>query len=542
MEASLVSAWPVPPFLLFRIPDALFALFPFVVLVGLMLKGWSAARAAAVAVALALVIAWSPAFGDELAAGDTRSYATAGSLAEAAFTALTILWIVFGALCLYHLQNISGGFETIRDRLAGLTSDPRLVAILIAWFFAMFMEGAAGFGTPVALAAPLLVGLGFRPIEAVAIALLGHAVAVSFGAVGTPVIPQVAMTGLTELSISRATSLLHGLLGWFMVLTVVFLAGRAAGQRGSPRVWAWAVIAGVAFVVPYLLIAWLVGPELPSLLGAAIGGGVVVLLLRRLGSGEGPLAVGDPEPSVRVQPSKESSRNPGEPPPGLLRSGAPYLVLIVLVLLTRLVPPVEDAARAIELSWTFGDRFAGSFEPLYHPGTLLMAAFVISGPIQRQRPEVFREAVWKAARQLAPVSIALLGTLTLARLMVHSEMIETLAVAAADNLGVLWPLAAPFVGVLGTFATGSATASNILFTEFQASTADQLDLRLETMVGAQGFGAAAGNVIAPHNIIAGSATVGLKGQEGPILRRTAIPCLIYAAMGGALTFALTRLL
>jgi lactate permease len=115
-------------------------------------------------------------------------------------------------------------------------------------------------------------------------------------------------------------------------------------------------------------------------------------------------------------------------------------------------------------------------------------------------------------------------------------------VAAADNLGVLWPLAAPFVGVLGTFATGSATASNILFTEFQASTADQLDLRLETMVGAQGFGAAAGNVIAPHNIIAGSATVGLKGQEGPILRRTAIPCLIYAAMGGALTFALTRLL
>ncbi len=534
MESSLTLAL---PFLWLGIPPAILALIPIAAVVSLMLWGRSAAFAGSTGLLLALVLAWSPAFADTFGAEDGRSLATGAAVGEAAFTALTILWIVFAALCVYYLQEMSGAIVTIRDRLASLSSDPRIVAILVAWFFALFMEGAAGFGTPVALAAPLLVGLGFRPVEAVSIALLGHAIGVSFGAVGTPVIPQAAATGLSELSIARSTSLLHTLAGWFMLFVVVYLAGRIASGRGAGAVWGWAVLAAFAFLVPYVLIAWFVGPELPTLLGAVVGAAVLVVVLRRVHTPQ--VAGGLPGGATSAAgppPADEASATP----PGLVRAAAPYLVLIALVLLTRLVGPIEDASRAVVIDWTISDRFAGSFEPFYHPGTLLVLSFLVAGPLQRQPPAVFRGAVWSAARRIAPVSIALFATLGVARLMVHSGMIEELAVAAADNLGVLWPVAAPFVGILGTFATGSATSSNVLFTEFQASTANQLDLRLENMIGAQGFGAAAGNVIAPHNIVAGGATVGLRGEEGAVLRRTAIPCLLYGLAGGVLTFIITR--
>jgi lactate permease len=510
--------------------DALLALLPIAAVVGLMLAGQSAARAGGAGMLLALLIAWSPAFGGTFADDDGRLRSTLAVIAEAGFTAATILWIVFAALCVYYLQEISGAIVTIRDRLASLAADPRMVALLVAWFFALFMEGAAGFGTPVALAAPLLVGLGFRPVEAVAISLLGHAVGVSFGAVGTPVIPQVAATGLDAVEISRAVATLHGLLGWFMVVALVYVAGRAASDRGAGHVWGWSLFAAAAFLVPYLLIAWAVGPELPTLLGALVGGAVFVLFLRRSKTHSAAAAA--------REPSEASARDGDQP--GILRSASPYLFLIGLVLATRLIPPVEDAARAVTIDWNISDRFAGSFQPFYHPGTLLLLAFMLAGPAQRQEFSVFRRSVVSAAKRLAPVSIALFATLCVARLMVHSGMIEELAAASATLLGAGWPLAAPLVGVLGTFATGSATSSNILFTEFQASTADQPDLPLEPMIGAQGFGAAAGNVIAPHNIVAGGATVGLKGQEGAVLRWTALPCLVYAIFGGILTFILTR--
>ncbi|MDZ7726774.1 MAG: L-lactate permease [Dehalococcoidia bacterium] len=524
------------PMLFLGIPDAAVAAVPVAAVICLMLVGRSAAQAGAIGLALAVLIAWTPLFGGTLAGDNGRANATLAALLEAGFTALTILWIVFAALCVYQLQDLSGAIVTIRDRLASFSSDPRMIAILVAWFFALFMEGAAGFGTPVALAAPLLVGLGFRPVEAVSIALLGHAIGVSFGAVGTPVIPQAAATDLTLVSIARATAILHTLLGSFMVFVVVYLASRVATERGAANIWWWAALAAIAFIVPYWAIAWFVGPELPTLLGALIGGAMLIVVLSRSNARQD---IAKPPPQSARAASQEPHLD-GPSAPGMLRSASPYLVLIVLVLFTRLVAPIEEASRAVALEWTIGERFGGQFEPLYHPGTLLLLSFMVAGPLQRQPPRVFRQAVRTAALRLAPVSIALFATLGVARLMVHSGMIEELAIAAAANLGTMWPIAAPFVGILGTFATGSATSSNVLFTELQASTAIQLELPLDSMVGAQGFGAATGNVIAPHNIVAGGATVGLKGQEGAVLRRTAIPCLVYGLMGGLLTFAITR--
>ncbi|MCC2671979.1 MAG: lldP, partial [Armatimonadetes bacterium] len=170
---------------------------------------------------------------------------------------------------------------------------------------------------------------------------------------------------------------------------------------------------------------------------------------------------------------------------------------------------------------------------------LLLLGFILGALCQKAAPAEIRSAMAAASRQIGPVFLALVAMLGLSRVMVHSGMIETLALGAAST-GAAWPLLAPFVGVLGTFVTGSATASNILFTDFQEATATHLQLPVLPLIGAQGFGAGVGNVICPHNLIAGGATVGLAGAEGEVLRRTILPCLGYALLGGGLAYLLTR--
>jgi lactate permease len=177
-------------------------------------------------------------------------------------------------------------------------------------------------------------------------------------------------------------------------------------------------------------------------------------------------------------------------------------------------------------------------QPLYHAGTILLLGFVLGGVAQRRSLTDLREASTAALRRLVPVTLALVAMLALSRLMLHARMIHELADGAREA-GAAWPLLAPAIGVLGTFVTGSATASNILFTELQAAAASALALPLTTMVAAQGFGAAVGNIICPHNIIAGAATVGLSGREGAILSRTILACAAYTLAGGLLVLVLS---
>lgn len=498
----------------------LLAALPIALILALMLGlGWPAARAGSAGLAVALALGWLVFAVPGTAFGDLGPLpAAAGALAEAIFTAATILWIIFPALCIHQLQTRVGAIETLRATLERIAPDPRLAAIVVAWFFALFIEGAAGFGTTIALAAPLLVGLGLSPVAALSAALLGHAVGVSFGAVGTPVLPQMAATGLGGREIAGATGLFHGLLGWVMLLFTVGVVRRAlAGAgAGSGPIWGYVAAAAALFLAPMLAIAWWVGPELPTLGGALLGGLGFVALLRLRGA---PAGAG-----------------PGGA--GLARAAAPYLVLIAAVLLTRLVAPLREALQGAEVGWEWRGTFRGAFQPLYHPGTMLLLSFAAAALWQRAPAPAVRGAMGAAARQLGGVALALVAMLALSRVLVHAGMIDALASAAAAGLGGAWPLAAPFIGVLGTFVTGSATASNILFTDFQRATALDAGLPVLLVVAAQGFGAAVGNIICPHNIIAGGATVGLSGEVGPVLRRTLGACLLYAALGGALALAL----
>lgn len=500
----------------------LFALAPIVAILVLMIGlRWSGARAGVAGFLLALLIALSVfGFGTTVQPRLGVAGATAGVLLEAAFIAATILWIIFPALCIHHLQVRAGGMRVLRDALASLSPDPRIMAILVAWFFALFAEGAAGFGTPVALAAPFLVGLGFDRVRAVTVALLGHCVGVSFGAVGTPVVPQIAVTGMTGVRIAAVTALPHLLFGGVMLYFLMRETTRLDTLRENAwrGMLPWLLAAAALFLVPFYIIARWVGPELPTLAGAILGGGafVAVLMLRR-------------------QPTAEPS---GERAgwSRMITAGAPYLVLVGLILITRLIEPVESALRAVTVRWSVLEAFSGSVQPLFHPGTALLLGFLAGAAVQRASVRETGSAALAAVRQLGTVTVALVAMLALARTMVHAGMIDVLAESAATYAGAVWPVLVPAVGALGTFITGSATASNILLTDFQVATAKRLELALLPLVGGQGFGAAVGNIVCPHNVIAGGATVGLSGREGEVIRRTLVPCIIYALLGGAFIY------
>jgi lactate permease len=372
-------------------------------------------------------------------------------------------------------------------------------------------------------------------VQAVSIALVGHAVGVSFGAVGTPVAAQVAGSDVSGLELAAITARYHAVLGWLIPFAAMLLVGSSGTSEAGASTrsarnfpWGWTAFAALCFLLPYFLIAQFLGPELPTLGGALVGGFAFVIALRR----RNPQKLKSSAPTLNSATTLNSAKT-------LSKAAAPYLVLIALVVLTRLIPPLRDSFQGLELSWSLYGLFEGSFAPLYHPGTLLFVSFFVAALWQRTTLNTVGAAVKEAASQLVTVTLALLAMLTLSRLMVHSGMISTLAEAAAETLGSAWPLFAPWVGVLGTFVTGSATASNILFTDFQLVTAETLELPVLAMLGAQGFGAAVGNIICPHNIIAAGATVALVGQEGAVLRRTLGICLLYAFLGGVMAWVLS---
>lgn len=501
--------------------QTLLALMPIFLLLFLLIGArWSAAHAGLASTAVAVLVAiFAFDFGSSM---QDLGRNLAGTSLEAGFLAVTILWIVFPALCIHEYQTRNGAIVLFGRWIASLGDDRRVAALLIAWFFALFLEGAAGFGTSVALSAPLLVAAGFSPLRAVNLALIGHATGVSFGAIGTPMIPLLASGALDSHALSFMVVLLHAALGWVLAAAVYHLAGSGMPARSSKTEgWFWIALAYLLFFVPAAALAWMIGPELPTLGGALIGGVLFAAFVRW-------------RQKLRHQPTEPNGART------LLAAILPYLIVIALVLVTRLEPNISQSLRDWVFEWSLFGTFRGTIAPLYHPGTILFLGFVLAGIARRKTGAELGGAAVAAARRLPLIAVALVSVLLLARLMVHAGMIDQLASDAAGLLGAAWPLAAPATGALGSFITGSATASNILFGEFQYSTATAIGLSPLLIAAAQAFGAGIGNIIAPHNIIAGAATVGLIGREGDVLKVTLPICLLFTVTGGVIVFLLSN--
>jgi lactate permease len=549
---------------------SLLALAPLIT-IGVLIVGlrWPAKKAMPVGYVIVVVIA--------LLVWEMRVIAIAAATIQGILIALTLLYIVFGALLLLATITKSGALHSIRGAFTRISPDRRIQAIIIGWLFGSFIEGASGFGTPAAVAAPLLLALGFPALAAVMVGMIIQSTPVSFGAVGTPILVGVAgglegtdavnqhiqSLGLTFPEyieqIGFRVAVLHAITGTLIPLFVVcmltgfFGANRSFGE--GLKVWKFALFAAFAMTIPYVTVAGLLGPEFPSLLGGGIGLLVVVFAARR-----GfllPKETWDFPPRKSWKPewigNLETNVDDGRQGMAIGRAWSPYVLVAALLVITRIpLLPVKEFLTGISINFEsiLGTGISQSIEPLYLPGTMFILVVFATYAIHRMHRREIAESWRIAASQIVGAGAALMIALPLVRVFINSgadynasgleSMPLTLAEGAAGLAGGAWPFFAPWIGAFGAFIAGSNTVSNLTFALFQFGTAQEIGATPAMVVAAQAVGGAAGNMITIHNVVAASATVGLLGREGVVLRMTIIPVVYYCLMAGALAFILVE--
>jgi len=538
----------------------------FVLMVGLR---WPAMKAMPVAFLVTLVLGYAVWHMD----GNWLLASTVNGLV----IGLKIIFIVFGALVVLFTMRESGAIAAINRGFTGISEDRRIQVIIIAWLFGSFIEGSAGFGTPAALAAPLLLSLGFPALAAVMVALVCNATSVSFGAVGTPtligvasslrtpeIMDSVAREGMTYGgfvdSVGVWTAVIHAIPGIFVPLIAIAMMTRFFGEKRSIReglaIWPYAVFAGICFVVPYLLVAILLGPEFPSLLGGLIGL-IILVPLTRAGFLVPKKKFDFPEKSqwgknwsgsINMDADQWTSRM------SILKAWSPYILIALILIVTRVrFLPVGEWVRSLSFEYTniFSTEIDGNFDPLYNPGII---PFILTGllyiPIFRLKKRQVRIAWADSFKRIKGPFIALMFAVPMVRIMMQSgnnpdgitNMPIILAEAMAGAFKNAWPLVDSFVGALGAFISGSNTVSNMLFSLFQYSVAEQLEISRTITVALTNVGGAIGNMICVHNVIAATATVGLVGVEGLLIRRNLLPMTILGIMVGIIGLVLVYII
>ena len=485
---------------------------------------------------------------------------------QGTITAIGVLIIVFGALLIYYTMQESGAMETIQAGMKNVSPDRRVQAIIIGFMFAAFIEGAAGLGTPAALAAPLLLGLGFPPLCAAVLCLVFNSVPVTFGAVGTPVlmgfrsIQDLAMQAagfsdpaMVYKTIGEYVTLMHLPMAFILPIFMLGFMTRFFGKNKSWTegfaAWKYCLVASVCFVVPYMILAWFVGPELPSMLGGIIGLGVLVWLTKK--------GVAVPEGNWQFAPQQEwdadwtgeikaSSAIDYKEHMSQAMAWMPYVLCGIILVITRvpafgLKPIVTDPMFSVGMTDILGVKGVSSKIALLNlPGTIPFILVSIITIFMHKMSGAQTSKAWGTAiaKMKAP-TIALIAAVALvsifrgtgANTMGYVSMPMAMAQTIAAFAGHAWPALASLAGGLGAFITGSNTVSDMLFANFQWDTATALGYNARAhfiVIAAQGAGGAMGNMICVHNIVAACAVLGMIGHEGAILRRTFWPFMLYS--------------
>jgi lactate permease len=529
---------------------------------------WPASKAMPISYAVAVLLA--------LGVWQVSAAQVTAATINGLVTAASLVYIIFGAILLLNVLQESGALKTIRQGFTDITPDRRVQVIIVAWLFGSFIEGSAGFGTPAAVAVPLLVGLGFPGMAAVVAGMVIQSTPVSFGAVGTPILVGVS-TGLSDDAvrsfaaargfaewhdllafIGARVALLHAIAGTLIPLFVVALMTRFFGPNRSfaegLRIWKFALFAAFAMTVPYVLLANLLGPEFPSMFGGLIGLAIVIPAAKRgflmpradeLWNFE-PRAQWDPEWTGTIQIHDVEHRHG---PMSMARAWAPYVLVGALLVLTRLSTiPVGAWLQSwtLQASNLLGTSISTSVQPLYLPGTIFIAVALITFFMHRMEPAGFIKAIAGSSKVMIGASAALVFTVPMVQVFINSgggaagyeRMPIVLAEAIAALAGSAWPFFAPVIGGLGAFVAGSNTVSNMMFALFQFGVAERIAVDPTWIVALQAVGGAAGNIICVHNVVAASAVVGLTGREGVVIRKTLMPYAYYTLLVGSLGYAI----
>ena len=546
---------------------SILALLP-IITVAVFLVGlrWPASRAMPLTYAVAVVLA--------LFVWQVPSLQIAAASINGLIIALTLLYIIFGAILLLNTLQESGAIRTIRQGFTDITPDRRVQVIIIAWLFGAFIEGSAGFGTPAAVAVPLLVGLGFPGMAAVTAGMIIQSTPVSFGALGTPILVGVstglgqgadptltqfaAQLGYTDWNdflalIGFKVATLHAIAGTLIPLILVSFMTRFFGKNQTftegLQIWPFALFAAFSMTLPYLTAAYLLGPEFPALIGSMVGL-IVVISAARAGflTPKGPPWEFDRKSNWPAEWTGSVSVTDVETERSmtLFKAWSPYAIVALLLLASRLVPPLRTFLQAWVVSWPeiFGTSITASFQPLYLPGTLFIVTSLITMAIHQVPRSNYMRAWSTSFKVSAAASVALVFTVPMVQVFLNSgggpvdfdRMPIVLANGVSELAGGAWPIFSTFVGGIGAAVAGSNTVSNMMFSEFQFEMGQRISVDPTWIVDLQAVGGAAGNMICVHNVVAASAVVGLLGREGTVIRLTLIPFIYYALLPGAVGY------
>ena len=492
---------------------------------------WSAPRAGAAAWLVVVVLALAV-FG-----GDTRLI----SLASAKGLSLTlfVLSIIWTSVLLYNTVDQIGGINVIGKTMTRLVRDPLAQALVVGWAFSGFMQGVAGFGVPVAVVAPLLVLMGFSPAKAAAIVLVGHAWAVTFGSLGSSYYSIQLVTGIEGDVIGPHMAAIFALP---VVLTGFAVAhmegGMAAIRRGALPVMAM----GVAMAGSLWLVTLLGAPQIASIIAGLVGCGVGWLLAALGAFGR------------RYEPVEaEVEDSAGKPRLSFHMAFLPYYLVVGFSVLSQ-VPAIKELgadwfwgldypATETDLGYETGaqDSYA-KIRLLRHPAPLILLSLAITYVVLRirghWRPGAGLDAGRNTYSQCVPTSVGVATMVMMALVMTDTGMTVLLGRTIANGTNQVFPIFSPYIGVLGTFMTGSNTNSNVMFGALQMETAAALGIGKVTVASVQSIGGSLGSAIAPAKVLVGTAIVGLSGREGEVLRRTLPYCLVIVLLTGMLAWVL----
>lgn len=523
--SSLIAALPI--------------LFFFFALIKLKLKGYIAAT---ITVGIALLVAL---FFYQMPAD--RAFA---SVIYGFFYGLwPIAWIIIAAVFVYKISVKTGQFDIIRSSILSITPDQRLQMLIVGFCFGAFLEGAAGFGAPVAITAALLVGLGFNPLYAAGLCLIVNTAPVAFGAMGIPIIVAGQVTGLDSFEIGQ---MVGRQLPFLTIIVLFWIMAIMDGWRGIKETWPAVVVAGGSFAVAQYLSSNYIGPELPDIISSLVSL-VCLTMFLRVWQPKRIFRFNDVGASVTDQTLARQNYTAKQ----VVRAWMPFIFLTATVTIWSIPPFKALFAKGGALQdWVFNfsvpllDKLVAKMPPvvaesmpyaavykldwLSATGTAIMVAAVISVIYLRMKPQAAVATFFSTMKELALPIYSIGMVLAFAFISNYSGLSATLALALAHT-GDAFTFFSPFLGWLGVFLTGSDTSSNALFAALQATTAQQIGVSDVLLVAANTTGGVTGKMISPQSIAIACAAVGLVGKESDLFRFTVKHSLIFTCMVGVIT-------
>lgn len=478
------------------------------------------------------------------------------------FNSIEVMIIIFGAILVMNTLKMSGGMVAINNGFRSISPDARIQAVIIGFLFVSFIEAAAGFGTPAALAAPLMISLGFPPVAAVVVALVCDSACVAFGAIGTPVQQAIACLGGAEAldaayikQMSLWTALPHAIVMIFLPFIAIAIMCKffSKGKSFKPAFQAlpFCIFAGTCFAVPYVLVNIFIGHEFTSLFGALIALVIVVLAAK--------YKFLTPKTVWRFDDESEWDENwkathPLSPPKdsnmSLVKAWIPYVIISLLLVATR-IPALGIKGLLNDTSSIFviksGNLFgventAFTLKWAYVPGTVFIFVALITVLLHKMKRRDVASAWTASLKQVSGAAIALMFGLAMVQILRHSgsndvaatgemkSMIFYMAEALSKVGKGLYIVISPVIGLLGAFISGSNTVAVTLFANLQEQAANNLGLNTAIIVAANTIGGSIGNMICVNNVVAACATAGTAGREGKIIRINAIPAALYTVV------------